>query len=279
MPYSIGEGALLAAPEPPRVSLPALGGKYPGMEQPQSPILAPPPLDRRQSSLFLDFDGTLVDLAERPDAVTVSVELGNLLERLSQRLGGRVALVSGRSLAQLDSFLSPWSQSVAMVGSHGAELRAPGAVLVATEPPAALALASREFADAFAGRPGVVIEVKTLGTAVHYRLDPSAEIAAKQLAGEFAVRHGLELQEGKMMVEVRSAGHDKGSGIAALMELAPFAGSVPYFLGDDLTDEAGFEACAATWRRGHSGRGPAPDQPPASVWRMSPPSIRWLAAQ
>jgi trehalose 6-phosphate phosphatase len=111
--------------------------------------------------------------------------------------------------------------------------------------PEALREAERHFARAFATNERVLIEVKTLGVAIHYRLDPSAEAEALNLAAAFASTHGLELQRGKMMVEVRAAGFDKGTGIAALMERPPFAGSVPVFVGDDLTDEPGFTRCAA----------------------------------
>jgi trehalose 6-phosphate phosphatase len=248
------------------------------MEQP-APFLEPPPtVDPARTSLFLDFDGTLVDLADRPESVTVSAELSRLLEKLEQRFGGRVAVVSGRSIAQLDHFLEPWSGTVALIGSHGAELRTPEAGLVAPEAPQALAEASREFARAFSSNAGVVIEVKSLGVAIHYRLDPSAEDKAMRLAAAFAQMPGLELQQGKMMVEVRSAGHDKGSGIAALMELAPFAGSAPVFLGDDLTDEPGFSRCSEL---GGAGILVGEPRPTAARYRLADVAAvhAWLAAQ
>lgn len=248
------------------------------MEQPAPALEAPPPVDPGGASLFLDFDGTLVDLAERPEAVTVSRELSVLLGRLEHRFGGRVAVVSGRSVAQLDHFLHPWSGDVAVIGSHGAELRTPQAGLVAPQAPDALAQARREFAGAFSGNAGVVIEGKTHGVAIHYRLDPSAEQAAIRLASDFAAEHGLKLQHGKMMVEVRTAGHDKGSGIAALMALAPFAGSVPLFLGDDVTDEPGFERCAEL-----GGAGVLVGDPRPTAARFRLPDVAavhaWLAAQ
>lgn len=214
------------------------------MEQPSRLAAAPPAVDPGRTSLFLDFDGTLVDLAERPEAVKVSSGLSALLERLSARFEGRIAVVSGRSIQQLDGFFGPLSASLALVGSHGAEVRTVGSGVVAAEPPGSLKEAEHLFTRAFSGNDGVLIEVKTLGVAIHYRLDESVEAAAVRLAEDFAAKHGLELQRGKMMVEVRTAGHDKGSGIAALMEMPPFEGSVPIFLGDDLTDEPGFRCCA-----------------------------------
>lgn len=248
------------------------------MEQPAPLAEAPPNLDPGRTSLFLDFDGTLVDIADRPEAVTVSAELSGLLKRLARRFEQRVAVVSGRSIAQLDSFLGRWGNGVALVGSHGAEVRTPGRGLVAPQAPDALREAELAFAREFSGNDDIVIEVKTLGVAIHYRLDPSAEDRAIRLAADFAERHGLELQKGKMMVEVRSAGHDKGSGIAALMAMPPFAGSVPVFLGDDLTDEPGFRRCAEM-----GGAGILVGQPRPSAARFLLPDVsavhEWLAAQ
>jgi trehalose 6-phosphate phosphatase len=212
----------------------------------QSSILSAdfPAIDLAQTSLFLDFDGTLVDLVDRPDRVTVKPELAKLLERVVLRMGGRFAIVSGRSIAQLLRFLGAFSERVALVGSHGAEVLTPGSALLAPNAPDALRKAEHCFTEAFAGDQGVVIEVKTFGVAIHFRLDPSVESAAHRLATDFASEHALELQRGKMMVEVRSPGHDKGSGITAVMSTSPFLGSTPIFVGDDLTDERGFRRCA-----------------------------------
>lgn len=204
----------------------------------------PPPVPPDGTSLFLDFDGTLVELAPRPDAVFVDGALEALLAQLATRLGGRVAVVSGRSVAQLEALLGTAAPNLSLVGSHGAEVRAPGTAVVAPERPAALREAEALFTDAFAARAGVLIEVKTLGVAIHYRLDPSAEAEANRLAQAFAAGNALDVQEGKMMVELRAPGHDKGSGIAGLMARTPFAGHRPLFLGDDVTDEPGFARCA-----------------------------------
>lgn len=196
-------------------------------------------------SLFLDFDGTLVDLAERPDAVMVGEALRALLTELAQRLDGRVALVSGRSIDQLDRLVGPVAHSLAVVGSHGGEVRAAGATVCRLERPPMLRDAERAFNEAFLGHEGVIIEIKSLGVAIHYRQNPSLAAAANALAERLGAASGLMVQKGKMMVELRSAGHDKGSGIAALMQSPPFAGYIPVFLGDDVTDEPGFERCAA----------------------------------
>lgn len=242
---------------------------------------APPALalhtDRGQVSLFLDFDGTLVELAERPDEVKVSPELAELLERLGVKFHGRIAIVSGRSIAQLQGFFGPLGERLAMVGSHGAEVRAPGSKVVASEVPTAFRDAEQSFAYAFRDKEGVLIEAKTLGVAIHYRLDPSAEAEAERLAQAFASKHGLELQKGKMMVEVRTAGHDKGSGIGALMAEPPFNSSTPIFLGDDLTDEAGFRRCAELGGFGILVGTPRPTD--ARFWLPDVPAVHdWLAA-
>ena len=205
-----------------------------------------PPLVRRLDvSLFLDFDGTLVRLADRPDGVSVDSFLTLLLERVAALLEGRLAIVSGRSVAQLTAFLGPIADRIALVGSHGGEVRLAGAAVIAPERPDALLAAETLFANAFAGQRGVIVEVKSLGVAVHYRLAPAAGPRANALAESWGAQNGLLVQKGKMMVELRAIGHDKGTGIAALMACAPFAGHRPVFLGDDETDEPGFAWCEA----------------------------------
>ena len=237
----------------------------------------PPVIDPTRASLFLDFDGTLVELVDCPESVAVDAGLRALLERLATKLGQRIAVVSGRSLAQLDHFLEPMGNAMALVGSHGAEVRMAGSQVIAPDAPEVLREAAQLFAEAFAGNDRILIETKTLGVAIHYRLDQSQEPAAVRLASDFASKHALELQEGKMMVEVRVAGHDKGSGIAALMNVAPFAGSTPIFLGDDLTDEPGFRRCIEL---GGSGIMVGPARPTAAQYRLPDvTAVRdWLTA-
>lgn len=208
--------------------------------------LAPPCLSLKKCCLFLDFDGTLVDIVERPDAVIVNDALNALLKRLQTKFEHRLAIVSGRSIAQLEAFLGTEATELALVGSHGAEIRLGTQSVRAPYRPDALEGAETYFKQAFAEQPNVVIEVKSFGVAIHYRLDPTVEGIAIKMAREFASKYGLELQHGKMMVELRTLGHDKGSGINALMSDALFAGYSPVFIGDDATDEPGFKACAAS---------------------------------
>jgi trehalose 6-phosphate phosphatase len=208
--------------------------------------LPPPPADLLDgASLFLDFDGTLVELADRPEAVSVDAALGRLLADLGDRLAGRVALVSGRAIVTLDGFLGTAGATLGMVGSHGAETRLAGGAIERPERPPSLDRAVALFTDRFGARDGVVVETKPLGVGLHYRLAPDAGPEAHALVEDFARENALHVQHGKMMVELRLPGHDKGSAIVALLARAPFAGHRPVFLGDDLTDEAGFTACAA----------------------------------
>lgn len=206
-----------------------------------SPLPHPLPLDPRDS-LFLDFDGTLVELADRPDGVVVDEALTALLGALPGWMGDRVAIVTGRSIAQIDALLNAPDLTVA--GSHGAERRVATAPSSAPSRPAVLDAAHAAFID-FATRDSrLVVEDKSLGTALHYRQSPAQEADAQALAEVIAHRLGLTVQHGKMMVELRVPG-DKGSAITALMADPPFAGTRPIFLGDDLTDEDGFVAVAA----------------------------------
>ncbi len=241
------------------------------------PTGKPPALRALRHSLFLDFDGTLVDIVDRPDCVVVEPSLVSLLQHLSRTLDERLAIVSGRSVTQLDHFLGTTGRALTLVGSHGGEIRLAGAEAVSQQRPKALAEAELLFRAAFANHPGMVIEVKTLGVAVHYRMEPMMEDAAKTMAMDFAEQNRLELQHGKMMVELRTPGHDKGIAIASLLAQAPFAGHVPVFVGDDLTDEAGFTACAAS---GGFGILVGPPRKTAALYRLDDTTAvhQWLAA-
>jgi trehalose 6-phosphate phosphatase len=189
-------------------------------------------------ALFLDLDGTLVDLAPTPDAVCVAPGLVGVLAALHRQLGGRLAIVSGRPIAQIDALLAPLTLPAA--GVHGMQRRAAdGALHYAPLP--ALALA-RACADALAARhPGVWVEEKYGALAVHFRQVPEVGPLCKAALAE-AIRStpGLILMEGKMIVEVKVAGVDKGTAIRDFLASPPFAGHRPVFAGDDTTDEAGF---------------------------------------
>jgi trehalose 6-phosphate phosphatase len=190
-------------------------------------------------SLFLDLDGTLAPFAATPDGVGPDPDRNTRLKRVAKRLEGRLAVVSGRSLSDLDRILE--GAVAAMAGSHGLERRTPTAV-VANEahPQLALAMAELEqFAVQFAD---VRIETKPLSVAFHYRGNPSVEPVAQVFADDLARRTGLKLQRGSMVAEFLTPGGDKGEAVRAFMAEAPFTGTTPIFVGDDLTDEDGFSA-------------------------------------
>ncbi|KQR83269.1 trehalose-phosphatase [Sphingomonas sp. Leaf343] len=238
--------------------------------------LPPPPIpDPARTSLFLDFDGTLVNLAPTPDGVVVSPELGSLLKRLGQTMPGRVAIVSGRSIAQLDAMLGEHLTGIAVAGSHGTERRTPDEGHVLPDRTAPLECAVEEL-RAYAGANDLLFEDKSLGVTLHYRNDPSREAAAIAMAEEVAARHGLHAGHGKMMVEVRLSG-DKGNALRTLLDSAAMTGTEPWFLGDDVTDEDGFAAAQAL-----GGAGILVDPPRTTKARYRLDDVaavhRWLAA-
>ena len=209
--------------------------------------LPPPPSPDARWALFLDVDGCLLDFAATPDGVAVPPGLREALAACAAALGGALALVSGRSLDTLDTLFSPLVLPAA--GLHGLERRHGAAVADGPRRPPALA-AIRRAADALAAcHPGSIVEDKGATLALHWRSAPAgAEHALQAFARDaLAQLPGYRLQHGKQVVELRPGGDgrggadaDKGSAIAAFLDEAPFAGRVPVFAGDDLTDEHGF---------------------------------------
>lgn len=234
----------------------------------------PPPLDRG-SALLLDFDGTLVELAETPDSIAVPDGLPRLLDSLAARLDGRVALVSGRSISDLERHAGPLA--IAVSGSHGFELRKAGGAVPAAEAPEGLAVARDEAARFAEQNPGILLEEKPAGVALHYRQEPESGPAALAFMAELARRTSLRLQPGNMVAELVPAGADKGEAVRRLMREPPFAGARPVFVGDDLTDEHGFEAAASL---GGGGILVGPARPTAARWRLDGVEAvgRWLRA-
>ncbi|GGB27364.1 trehalose 6-phosphate phosphatase [Tistrella bauzanensis] len=219
-------------------------------------------------ALFLDVDGCLIDIAPTPDAVVVTPGLPELLQRLHGRFDGAVALVSGRTLGELDRLFHPAVLPAA--GQHGLERR--------DHPPVSLARGFIEVGQVLerfvADTPGTLIERKSCGYAVHYRARPSAGPAVDRVARALATVTDppLTVVPGKMVVEVRMPGADKGTAIRGFMQDAPFRGRIPVFIGDDVTDEDGFAMVNAFG--GHSIRvGPPP--PPATPGAPAT-AARWM---
>jgi trehalose 6-phosphate phosphatase len=189
-------------------------------------------------ALFLDFDGTLVDIAARPDAVVVMPSLAGLLQRLLACLGGAVAIVSGRPLAELDLLLAPLHAPTA--GVHGAQRRSADGTLHQAALPLIDTLADEAETLAHSA-PGVLVERKAGALALHYRQAPQWQSVVEAWMRAAVHRHpGLELLFGKQVVEAKPAGATKGRAIRDFLREPPFAGRRAVFLGDDVTDESGF---------------------------------------
>jgi trehalose 6-phosphate phosphatase len=196
--------------------------------------------DLRKCALLLDFDGTLVDIAPTPDSVHVPTSLRHALARLIDRTDGAVALVSGRSVLDLDHFFAP--MRLPIVGVHGAELRLLSGAASEKRDPMGLPPRLRHKLIALAGS-GVVAEDKGLSIALHYRLAPERAAAIRATVDRICAEPWdapIEILPGKAVIEIKHAGFNKGTGVRELMSHAPFHGRRPIFIGDDTTDETVF---------------------------------------
>ena len=203
--------------------------------------VSPPALDLGCTALFLDYDGTLVELAPTPAEAVADAELRGLLAALQGRLAGALAIVTGRPVADIDGFLAPLRLTVS--GLHGlVRRRQDGSLAETALPPGLLEPVREALGQLAAERTGTMVEDKRLSVALHYRQAPEAEAEAVAAAERLARDSGgrLRLQRGKMVVELLPAGSDKGGAIRALLDEPEFAGRRPVFVGDDVTDEAGF---------------------------------------
>jgi trehalose 6-phosphate phosphatase len=193
-------------------------------------------------ALFLDIDGTLLDLAETPDAIVVPAGLAADLDALSKKLGGALALVTGRSLTLVDTLFQPFRFPVA--GLHGAERRSTAGHLQRV--PVSIDFETMKRAIAAEARrwPGVLIEDKGAAIAAHYRLSPDLRDDVERMMERYFAEAGPDwaLQRGKMVIEIRPSSADKGHAVDAFLSEPPFKGRRPLAIGDDVTDEAMFHA-------------------------------------
>lgn len=202
-----------------------------------------PPALQPGDAAFLDFDGTLVAIAARPDAIAVPPGLVPALEALHGRLGGAVAVVSGRSLGDLERWLAGFPGSPA--GSHGGELRGAGR----QGPDGAVIAALHEAARRAGAAERLLVELKAQGAAFHFRGRPAlGATAAARAAALAAAFPGFAVQPAKMAYEVKPADARKDRAVARLLDMPPFAGRRPVYVGDDATDEP-----ALAWVDGRGG--------------------------
>jgi trehalose 6-phosphate phosphatase len=237
-------------------------------------MIRPPGLDPGDA-LFLDLDGTLAPLAPRPDEVHFDPRLARLMVQLEAAMGGAMAVISGRTVEEVRRILGDAPSAIGAV--HGLVRLLPGGQVVTAEPCPQLDLARAELQVLRQAWPGLLLEDKGLGLAVHYRQAAEAEAKVKAAAASIAARFGLVRQDGAMVCELRAPGGGKGAALAAFLGEAPFAGRRPVMVGDDLTDEHGFAAAAGA---GGYGVLVGPARASAARYRLDDVEavIAWLSA-
>jgi len=229
---------------------------------------APPLLPLDRIALFLDLDGTLIEIALRPGDVVVPPALLSLLDRLHAGTGGALAVVSGRPIADIDRLLAPLHLPAA--GTHGAELRdtAEGPVHLVGE---ALPGVLRDRLSAIAKElqaqwHGVSIEDKTSALAIHYRLAPEAEPMLRAALDRLDLPTGWQILTGHCVYEIRARDHNKGAAVKTLCRAAAFKGRTPVFVGDDRTDLEGIASAVAL---GGHGIAVGALEAPQAEWRLA----------
>ncbi len=202
----------------------------------------PTTLDPARTALFLDVDGTLLEIRDRPEDVVADRDLVALLGNLSGTLDGALSLVSGRAVAEIDRIFAP--ERFPAAGAHGAEIRQHPEDDVDTTSARLPAAVLEELAGFAATHEGLLLETKLGGASLHYRMAPQLESQCRELVTRLMHELGQEFRliPGKMVFELAPRGHDKGQAIVAMMNREPFAGRRPVFVGDDVTDEDGFHA-------------------------------------
>lgn len=193
-------------------------------------------------AIFLDFDGTLVEIAERPDLVKVPSDLLATLQEAHDQLAGALALITGRSVADLDQLVSPLRLPTA--GVHGLEYRDNSGIMDPIPPISIPDHVRNHLISLAATDTGLILEDKRSCLAMHYRQSPAKEsFIRKELEKIFSeLGPDFILQDGKMVLEIRPAAATKGTAVRKFMSGSPFAGRLPVFVGDDITDEDAFLA-------------------------------------
>ena len=186
-----------------------------------------------------------------------------------------VAIISGRTIAEIDRISDHALTSAS--GVHGLERRLKDKSIRRSAPDAGVAVALAGFKAFAADRPGLIVEDKGVSAGLHYRQAPDQTDAAKALAKRLQAETGLSLQPGHMVLELKTPGADKGTAVTDFMQDPPFKGAVPVMLGDDLTDEHGFEAAAAL---GGYGVLVGPERETAARYRLDDVDavLTWLEA-
>jgi len=234
----------------------------------------PPPHDLRDA-LFLDLDGTLAPIEATPDAVRFCDRRSALLARLEDAMDGALAILSGRTLEDIERILGDRPRAVAAV--HGLVRRASDGSLIRLPANPGLERAREILRPLTKARAGLLLEDKDLSLAVHYRGAPGAADAVREAVERLAVEEGLARQDGDMVTELRTAGPDKGDAMRAFLAQPPFAGRRPVMVGDDLTDEHAFRAAL---NLGGFGILVGPPRPTAARYRLESADavLAWLEA-
>lgn len=211
------------------------------LDETQPPRRRQPPAADARWAWFFDVDGTLVEIAATPSDIVVHDDLPHLIARLNVLSGGAVALITGRTISNVDEVIPVPGLSIA--GQHGLEVRTASGSVDAAKTDADFAKIVDELSELSRRHPGLIVEPKGSSVALHYRRVPKLAGYAHRVIRSLESRYGpgLTVQKGKMVVELRAEGRDKGEAIQRLMKTEPFKGRIPVFIGDDVTDEAGFE--------------------------------------
>jgi trehalose 6-phosphate phosphatase len=240
--------------------------------------IALPPLvfDLNRSAFLLDIDGTILDFAPSPRQVWVPAGLRRTLARLTQAAGGALALVSGRSISDIDLIFSPLQ--LAAIGVHGAEMRISADADVQPRVTPLSKVLKRKLATIAELGPGILVEDKGYSLALHYRLAPEKGAAVLAAATKICAEvpeEAIRILPGKLVVDIKPAAIDKGDAVSELMQNPPFAGRHPIYIGDDTTDLPVFRIISKFGGRAYSVGGIIAD---VDGHFDTPESVRsWLA--